>query len=167
MPEKNELYGPPSSDPHLIRLNTKENKQTNAQMINTMTVKPRSDAGTLKAPLGYNSTISGLTRALQTLKTSSSTVDQYTAHTNQPIPKPKKTLTELLPVTFPRLLSAVVSITAAVLEAKVSGKEVPKATMVIAVTESFKPTEQPNKAAKSPIKAVIIPIKTRAIKKVK
>ena len=47
-------------------------------------------------------------------------------------PKPKKTLTLLLPVTLPIALSAVRSATAADLEAKVSGKEVPRATKVIA-----------------------------------
>ena len=48
-------------------------------------------------------------------------------------PSPRKTLTELLPVTFPMELSAVFSLTAAILLAKVSGREVPRATKVMAV----------------------------------
>ena len=50
------------------------------------------------------------------------------------IPIPMNTLTELLPVTFPIALSAVFSFTAAALEANVSGREVPRATNVMAVT---------------------------------
>ena len=49
------------------------------------------------------------------------------------IPRPIKTLTELLPVTLPIELSAVFSLTAAILLAKVSGREVPRATNVMAV----------------------------------
>ena len=48
-------------------------------------------------------------------------------------PSPKNTLTELLPVTLPMELSAVFSVTAAILLAKVSGKDVPSATKVMAV----------------------------------
>ena len=48
-------------------------------------------------------------------------------------PRPRNTLTELLPVIFPIALSAVLSPHAAALEANVSGKEVPRATKVIAV----------------------------------
>jgi hypothetical protein len=48
-----------------------------------------------------------------------------TVHGN---PRPRKTLTELLPVTLPIALSAVFSFLAAILLAKVSGKLVPKAT---------------------------------------
>ena len=47
-------------------------------------------------------------------------------------PSPRNTLTELLPVIFPMALSAFFSPTAAALEAKVSGKDVPRATNVIA-----------------------------------
>lgn len=46
----------------------------------------------------------------------------------QGIPRPKKTLTELLPVTLPIALSAVFSFLAAMRLANVSGKLVPKAT---------------------------------------
>ena len=47
---------------------------------------------------------------------------------------PRPTNTELLPVTFPIALSAVFSFTAAALLANVSGREVPRATKVMAVT---------------------------------
>ena len=47
-------------------------------------------------------------------------------------PKPRNTFTELLPVIFPIALSAFFSPTAAAFEANVSGKEVPRATKVIA-----------------------------------
>jgi len=50
------------------------------------------------------------------------------------------TFTELLPVTLPIALSAVFSLAAAALLAKVSGSEVPKATKVTAVISSFRPT---------------------------
>lgn len=52
---------------------------------------------------------------------------------SQGSPKPKNTLTELLPVTLPTALSAYFSCTAADLEANVSGSDVPSATNVIAV----------------------------------
>mmetsp|Transcript_14103 Transcript_14103/g.31767 ORF Transcript_14103/g.31767 Transcript_14103/m.31767 type:complete len:214 (+) Transcript_14103:421-1062(+) len=80
-------------------------------------------------------------------------------------PNPKKTFTELLPVTLPMLLSAFSSPTAADLDAKVSGSEVPRATKVIAVTESQIPREQPSNIAKSPITAVTQPIITKEMTK--
>lgn len=51
-------------------------------------------------------------------------------------PSPRKTLTELDPVTLPTAESAYSLDYAAVILAKVSGSEVPRATRVIAVTES-------------------------------
>ena len=48
------------------------------------------------------------------------------------IPNPRKTLTALLPVTLPMAVSACFSPTAAALDANVSGREVPRATNVIA-----------------------------------
>ena len=51
---------------------------------------------------------------------------------NQGNPKPRKTLTELLPVMLPIELSADSSLRAAVLLANVSGNDVPKATKVMA-----------------------------------
>ncbi len=47
-------------------------------------------------------------------------------------PRPRKTLTELEPVTLPMALSAVFSVMAAVFEANVSGSDVPIATNVMA-----------------------------------
>lgn len=51
---------------------------------------------------------------------------------SQGTPRPKKTLTELLPVMLPMALSAYFSCIAAAREANVSGREVPRATKVIA-----------------------------------
>ena len=62
---------------------------------------------------------------------------------------PKNTLIELAAITLPRELSAVGSITEAFLVANTSIKEVPKVTMVMAVTSSFKPIKHPNIFAKS------------------
>lgn len=73
-------------------------------------------------------------------------------------PRPRNTFTELLPVIFPIALSAFFSPTAAAFEAKVSGKEVPRATKVMAVTLFFNPTRQPNMLARSPTTAVKSPI---------
>ena len=54
------------------------------------------------------------------------------AHGN---PRPKKTLTELEPVMFPIAASANSDVLAAVILAKVSGRDVPNATKVMAVTD--------------------------------
>ena len=81
-------------------------------------------------------------------------------------PNPRNTLTELLPVTFPTELSAVFSLTAAVLLAKVSGREVPRATKVMAVTGSSRPMRQPKMEARSPMRAVRTAMKPRATTKV-
>lgn len=51
---------------------------------------------------------------------------------NQGNPKPRNTLTELLPVMFPTQLSASLLALAAEREANVSGNDVPRATKVIA-----------------------------------
>ena len=58
-------------------------------------------------------------------------------------------------------LSAVFSLVAAVLLAKRSGKLVPKATKVMAVTASLRPMRQPKMLAKSPMRAVRRPMNTR------
>ena len=62
-------------------------------------------------------------------------------------------------------LSAVLSIVAACLLANRSGKLVPMATNVMAVTASLRPTRQPKMAAKSPTMAVSTPINARETKK--
>lgn len=84
---------------------------------------------------------------------------------NQGNPSPKNTFTELLPVTLPMELSAVVSLQAACLLANKSGKLVPKATNVIAVTLGLRPERQPAIVARSPTIAVTIAIIKRAAKK--
>lgn len=73
-------------------------------------------------------------------------------------PSPKKTLTELDPVTLPIAESAYSEVFAAVIDAKVSGREVPKATNVIAVTDSLIPITQPRAVAISPIRKVTAPM---------
>lgn len=77
---------------------------------------------------------------------------------SQGIPKPKNTLTPLLPVTFPTEASAYFSFTAALRLAKRSGRLVPNATKVIAVTSFLSPIKHPNMVAMSPTIAVRIPI---------
>lgn len=74
-------------------------------------------------------------------------------------------MTELDPVTFPIALSAYLSALAAAIEAKVSGREVPKATNVIAVIEGLMPRMQPKRLANSPTTAVTTPMTHRAEKK--
>mmetsp|Transcript_15500 Transcript_15500/g.28478 ORF Transcript_15500/g.28478 Transcript_15500/m.28478 type:complete len:234 (-) Transcript_15500:1167-1868(-) len=80
-------------------------------------------------------------------------------------PKPRKTFTELLPVTFPTAMSAVGSSTAATFDANVSGKEVPIATIVMAVTPGLRPRTQPSSPARSPMKPVNSPIMASATQK--
>lgn len=77
-------------------------------------------------------------------------------------PRPTNTLTELEPVTFPMAESANSEFLAAVILANVSGREVPMATSVIAVTDSFKPMTHPRTAAHSPTIIVIRPINIKA-----
>mmetsp|Transcript_39057 Transcript_39057/g.112208 ORF Transcript_39057/g.112208 Transcript_39057/m.112208 type:complete len:325 (-) Transcript_39057:677-1651(-) len=69
-------------------------------------------------------------------------------------PSPRKTLTELLPVTFTIEASAVGSSLAADKEAKRSGIEVPSATKVIAVMMSGTSRTQPKSSARSETHAV-------------
>ena len=76
-------------------------------------------------------------------------------------PRPKNTLTEFEPLTLPTELSAVFSPTAACLEAKVSGMEVPRATRVMAVTGSFRLMRQPKMEARSLMMAVRKPMTAR------
>lgn len=56
----------------------------------------------------------------------------YMLAISQGKPRPRKTLTELLPVTFPMALSAYFSFIAAARLAKRSGRDVPRATKVMA-----------------------------------
>jgi len=71
----------------------------------------------------------------------------------------------LEPVTFPIAESAYFSCWAAAIEAKVSGRDVPRATKVIAVIAGLIPRTHPNKLANSPTTAVIIPMNPREITK--
>lgn len=87
------------------------------------------------------------------------------AEISQGRPRPTNTFTELEPVTFPIAESAYSDYWAAVMLAKVSGSEVPIATIVIAVTAGFIRMTQPRRVATSATMAVIVPIKTRATKK--
>jgi len=89
---------------------------------------------------------------------------QKMAAMSQGNPRPRNTLTELEPVTLPIELSAVSSIVAACLLANKSGRLVPSATNVMAVTLSLRPTRQPKIAAKSPTMAVSTPIKASETK---
>jgi hypothetical protein len=68
-------------------------------------------------------------------------------------------------VIFPIAASASSEVLAAVILANVSGREVPNATRVIAVIDSFIPSTQPSSDANSPTIAVTKPIKAREAKK--
>ena len=83
----------------------------------------------------------------------------------QGIPSPRNTFTEFDPVMFPIAASAWSDCSAAAFEAKVSGREVPRATNEMAVTDCLRPITQPNKLAISPTTAVIMPMKDRATMK--
>ena len=63
--------------------------------------------------------------------------------------RPRKTDMALAATTFPMELSAVESLTEAILVANTSMREVPKVTRVIAVTSSLSPIRQPSIFARS------------------
>ena len=63
--------------------------------------------------------------------------------------RPRKTDMALAATTFPIELSAVESLTEAILVANTSMREVPKVTRVIAVTSSLSPIRQPSIFARS------------------
>merc|ERR1719409_194631 len=99
--------------------------------------------------------------------TSGAVYDEFAPQAmSQGRPRPRNTLTELEPVTLPTELSAVSSCVAALLEAKVSGREVPRATKVMAVMASGRVSRQPKMLAMSATKAVSTPMYARATKKV-
>lgn len=79
-------------------------------------------------------------------------------------PRPRNTFTELDPVMFPIAESAVSEFLAAVILANVSGREVPRATRVIAVIESSMFNSHPSKVANYSTIAVQRPMKMRATK---
>ena len=70
------------------------------------------------------------------------------------------------PVTLPIASSADFEFFAAIIDANVSGNDVPSATNEIAVILSFNPTRQPNIAATSPTIAVRIAINKSETKNV-
>lgn len=115
-------------------------KQRTATIKKTKTEKTRSPAGTV-----------------QSLPSCSRY--QYVVAIAHGSPSPKKTFTEFDPVTLPIAASAQSEVLAAVILAKVSGSEVPKATRVIAVTESLIPATHPRTVAISPITRVTQPMK--------
>mmetsp|Transcript_19463 Transcript_19463/g.46025 ORF Transcript_19463/g.46025 Transcript_19463/m.46025 type:complete len:207 (+) Transcript_19463:1131-1751(+) len=73
-------------------------------------------------------------------------------------PMPRKTFTELLPVTFTMDASAYRLDIAALLDAKRSGMDVPNATTVMAVMLSSRPVMHPKSSAKSQMAQVKRPI---------
>ena len=73
-------------------------------------------------------------------------------------PRPKKTLTAFDPVILPTAVSAYYECLAADIDAKVSGNEVPRATSVIAATDSSIPRAHPRTVANSPTIKVTTPI---------
>jgi len=81
-------------------------------------------------------------------------------------PRPRNTFTEFEPVTFPMALSAFLDYLAAWTEANVSGREVPRATKVMAVIAEGNPMVQPKRFANSPTMAVMMPMKSKATPKV-
>jgi hypothetical protein len=116
-----------------------------AQAQKTATEKPREPAYILYEPLvpsAYS-------------KSCAMCMIQHISHGK---PRPKNTFTEFEPVTFTMEASAWESFMAAAREAKVSGREVPRATKVMAVTQSLRSHKQPNIAAMSAITAVSSPI---------
>jgi len=74
------------------------------------------------------------------------------------MPRPKNTFTEFDPVTLPIAASASLSYFAAVILAKVSGSDVPKATNVIAVIDGGTKRTHPKSVANFSTIAVTIPI---------
>mmetsp|Transcript_263 Transcript_263/g.612 ORF Transcript_263/g.612 Transcript_263/m.612 type:complete len:327 (-) Transcript_263:412-1392(-) len=132
--------GPPSSAPSTRRRTSRRPRHRRAQTQKTATIGPSEPASTSNSP---------------------SLISQYMEATDHDNPSPRKTLTELLPVTLPMLLSAMGSWMAAVLEANVSGSDVPSATKVMAQIEGGMPRAQPSRLARSPRRAVQRPIMSR------
>ena len=130
-------------------------KQTQATTKKTKTEKASSPAGTTYWPPLLAARTLGL----------SWFICQAEHATTQGNPRPRNTFTELEPVTFPMASSAVSAFLAAVIEAKVSGKEVPRATKVMAVIDCLSPTTHPKTVAISPTTAVTTPIMARATTK--
>ena len=80
-------------------------------------------------------------------------------------PQPKKTFTAFDPLIFPTASSALSDYFAAVILANVSGSDVPRATTVIAATDSLIPRQQPKTVATSPTIYVTSPIYIKEVAK--
>mmetsp|Transcript_38118 Transcript_38118/g.85919 ORF Transcript_38118/g.85919 Transcript_38118/m.85919 type:complete len:338 (-) Transcript_38118:1455-2468(-) len=165
------LLGPPSSPPQYFRRSIRTPMVIIAVKEKTPTLIPRLPPTTTKAPLGWSLRMWGLSfsQPISIPRASHSGVRpwifQYTAPNIHGMPRPRKTFTELLPVTLPMLLSAKGSWTAAVLEANVSGSDVPSATKVTAQMGAFMSSAHPSRLAMSPMMAVRPPIIAREQKK--
>ena len=139
-----DVFGPPSSPPMNTLLAVKIIKQMTDVNKNIATEKPSLPAGTMYVLLSLEAYIALITHGR---------------------PRPKNTFTELEPVTFPTAESAYGDDLAAVTLAKVSGRDVPMATIVIAVIYGSKDKTHPSNSAISPTIPVIIPIIVSAIMK--
>mmetsp|Transcript_86633 Transcript_86633/g.279763 ORF Transcript_86633/g.279763 Transcript_86633/m.279763 type:complete len:247 (+) Transcript_86633:507-1247(+) len=154
---------PPSSPPSQTRRKWSSNNATQQITQKVMTQKPRFLISTTKAaPVGILAACSGY-------KSSHSCVlplnFQYKDAMDQGTPRPKKTFTELLPVTLTTEASAWASSWADLSEANKSGMDVPMATKVKAVTMSGRLTTQPNNSARSEMPAVMAAMPTKDTKK--
>lgn len=136
--------GPPSSPPTNFLLKPRIVKHVTEQQRNTITENAKSPAG-----VTYFSLLESA----------------YMAAIVHGRPRPRNTFTAFDPFTFPTAESALSEVFAAVILAKVSGKDVPNATIVIAVTESGRGNTHPSYVAASPTIAVIIPMNTKAMVK--
>ena len=139
-------WPPPSSPPTTFLLIKRKIIQITATLQNTTTLNPRVSAGT-KYPYSLP------------------TLYSYRVAITQGRPNPKNTFTEFDPVTLPTAESAYFSAVAAAILAKVSGRDVPRATNVIAVIEGLILRTHPNILAYSPTTNVTAPIIPRAAKK--
>merc|ERR1712039_309048 len=135
--------------------------QATAQIQKIMTLNAKLPASTTKMAESILSTCDVIQLLLLYLRSHSFVgppADHLIAPTIQDKPNPRKTFTELLPVTLPIDASAYGSCVAAVFEANVSGSDVPKATKLIAVISSGMSITHPKRPAMSPITAVTSPI---------
>mmetsp|Transcript_59978 Transcript_59978/g.168083 ORF Transcript_59978/g.168083 Transcript_59978/m.168083 type:complete len:202 (+) Transcript_59978:641-1246(+) len=140
-----------------------------AQATKTATLKARSPAGTAKPPASKAAARSRPEAASGRWCASQAAVRPLTAQYAEAMvhgrPRPRKTFTELLPVMLPIALSAFSSSCAAILDANVSGKLVPRATSVMAVVAGDMPRQQPKSSAMSPMMTVTKPIINNATEK--
>eukprot|EP00960_Hanusia_phi_P036899 752592-Hanusia_phi.AAC.2 len=126
---------PPISAPKANLLPKITKKEAMLRIAKMSTLNPREPASTTNAPVSlYWSYLAQLWYVVCHCASGPVTAHLIAAH-SQGMPRPRKTLTQLLPVMLPRALSAVSSILMAIIEAKVSGTDVPSATTVIAVTD--------------------------------